>query len=92
MRKLLSRDNFDFFTGFVVAAILDDAINEGEQRVVAPHANVGPWMNLSTELAHQNIAGAHGLAAVHFDAPPLPIAISSIARAAACFFMCHIRP
>jgi hypothetical protein len=52
VRKLLRRDDFDFLAGLIVAAIFDHAIDEREESLVAPHADVGAGMNLGAQLAH----------------------------------------
>src|ERR1041385_6093228 len=74
---------------FIEAIVRDHPINLREDGVVAPHANVLTRVNARAELAHENVSRAHPLAAEYFDAAPLPLAVSAVARAAAGFFMCH---
>src|SRR5690242_11167238 len=65
------------------------ALNCGEDRVVPSHTDVGTGVELSTPLAHQNIAGDNDLAAELLDAEPPARAIATVAGAAACFLVCH---
>ena len=65
------------------------AVAGREQRVVFADADVGAGMELGAALAYQNIAGQHRLAGEALDAQPLGVGIAAVARAAACFFMCH---
>jgi hypothetical protein len=46
-------------------------------------------MKLRPALPHQDIAGLTDLAAENLYAEPLALAISSVTRTAACFFVCH---
>src|SRR5687767_14751557 len=46
-------------------------------------------MDARTELAHQDVARAHGLAAENFNAPSLSLAVAPVARAAAGLLVCH---
>jgi hypothetical protein len=48
-------------------------------------------VNACAELSDDNITRPHRLAAKHFDTAPLSLTVTAIARATACFFMCHIR-
>src|SRR5581483_10783341 len=72
---------------FVFALVAHHAVDQREQREVPAHADVLSRVNARAELAHQNIAGAHGLAAENLHAAPLPLAVAAVARAAACFFL-----
>jgi hypothetical protein len=71
--------DFDFLARSVVAAILDDAVGQREQGVVPPHPDILPRVNARTKLAHQDIAGAYGLAAKDFHAAALPMTIAPVA-------------
>src|SRR5882672_11188088 len=63
-----------------------------EQRVVAPHADVGAGMHLRAALAHQDLPGIDALAAERLDAEALGLGIAPVARAAACLLVGHALP
>src|SRR5207302_5090761 len=63
-----------------------------EERVVAPHADVGAGMHLRAALAHEDLPGVDALAAEGLDAEALGLGIAPVARAAACFLVGHALP
>src|SRR5579883_1239241 len=77
--------------GAAAAALLEGhlAIDEGEEGVVAPHADIAAGMELGAALAHQDVARHHGLAAEVLDAEPASRGVAAVARAAACFLVSH---
>src|SRR3989304_6252071 len=65
------------------------AIHSSEDGVILAEADVAARANAGASLAHQDTAGAHGLAGVHLHAEALGMTVSSVAAGAATFFMCH---
>src|SRR5262245_40136932 len=61
------------------AAELHHAVDFGEQRVVAAHADVRSGMTLRPALAHENVAGHHLLPAIALDAEHLRVAVAAVA-------------
>ena len=51
---------------------------------------LSPGMHLGAALAHDDAAGGDELAAESLDAEALRLRIASVARAAACFLVCHV--
>src|SRR6185312_9980048 len=68
---------------------LDIAINQREERMVTPHANVISGLDLCTALAHNDAASRYQLPIVAFHTQHLGVAIPAIAGATHTFFMCH---
>src|SRR5690348_9342275 len=67
----------------------DPTIRLGEQGVVLADADIGAGMELGAALAHEDVAGEDELIAEPLHAQPLAGGIAAVARAAACFLMCH---
>src|SRR5690606_14462207 len=63
------------------AAELDTPLDEGEEGVVAAHADIVAGVVLGAALAHQDIAGEHGLVAVALDAEAASGGVAPVARA-----------
>src|SRR5262245_11205077 len=59
------------------------------QRVVAADADVGAGVHARAALPHQDLAGIDALAAVDLHAEALRLGVAPVARAAACFLVCH---
>jgi hypothetical protein len=87
--KSLNREHNHPLSLFVLALVTHDAVGQREQRVVTAHADVLSRVNACAELADDNVACAHGLAAENFHSPPLSLAVAPVARAAAGLFVCH---
>lgn len=85
----LNRQDVNPLSLFVHASIGDDPVDLGKDRVVASHADVFSRVDARADLPYQNISRADPLAAEHLDAAPLTLAVSAVARAATCFFVCH---
>src|SRR5580704_10042616 len=68
----------------------DRAIDQREQRVIAPHADLAAGMKLGAALADDDVAGDDDLAAEFFDAEPAAAAVAPVAGRAACFLMRHL--
>src|SRR3970282_190388 len=79
--------------GFLVARALDRVLDRAGdarvQRMVAADADVDARVHHGAALADQDLAGARALAAVGLDAQPLCVGVAPVARAAACFLVCH---
>jgi hypothetical protein len=69
---------------------LHDAIDQREESVVAAYADVAARVELCAALADDDATGADGLTAVRFDAQPLRIRVSSVARGTLTFLMSHV--
>src|SRR6202012_4267612 len=78
-------------TAVVLAAHLefDGAVDQREQRVVAPQAHAGTGMELGSALTHDDVAGFNSLAAVDLHAEILRVRIATVAAGTYAFFMCH---
>src|SRR5258708_30232797 len=79
----------DVFVIAIGVAKFDVAIDQGEQRVVAPNADIDARLDLRAALAHDNAAGGDELAVKALDAEHLGLAIPTIAGATHTFLMCH---
>src|SRR6476659_2642654 len=67
----------------------DAAVRKGEKRVILAQADVVARVPLGAALTHDDVAGAHGLAAELLHAEPLALTVAAVAGRAACFLMCH---
>src|SRR5207245_2070743 len=67
----------------------DKAGGGGEQGVVATEADVFARMELRAMLAHDDHTGLDLLPVIQLDAEALPATVSTVAAAAAAFFVCH---
>src|SRR5258708_826523 len=70
-------------------AEFDIAIDQREQCMIAPDANVHARLDLRAALAHNNAARRDELAIKALDTEHLRFAIPTIAGATHSFFMCH---
>src|SRR5690606_13926945 len=68
---------------------LDRAVDQRVQGVVAADADARTRMELGATLAHDDVAGLDGLAAVHLDAEELRVGVAAVARGTYALFMCH---
>ena len=66
-----------------------DAVDGGEQGVVAADADILAGVHLGAALADEDVAGEDLLAAEPLHAEPLAVGIAAVARGAACFLVCH---
>src|SRR5919202_866771 len=66
------------------------SVNQGEQGVVASYSDVAAGLDHRAALAHQNRASPHHRAVATFDAEPLTLAVTTVARAADAFLVCHV--
>src|SRR5579859_1186068 len=69
--------------------VFDDAVNLGEQSVIASQADVLAGLDLGAALPHQNRTAAHQVASEALGAQPLGLGIAAVPRTAESFFMCH---
>ena len=79
--------------GYVDFAIVlrefHDAIGQSIQRESPAAANVGTGMELRAALAHNDATRTDALAAIHFDAAHLGIAVATVTARSLTFLMCH---
>src|SRR3954447_18290042 len=68
----------------------DLAVGERKQGMILAQADVVARVPLGAALAHDDVAGAHGLAAELLYAEALAFAVAAVAGRAACFLMCHV--
>ena len=68
---------------------LHHAVALGEKGVIAAHADIGAGINHGAELTNNDVAGKNVLTAEALHASALTFTITTVAGAAACFFMCH---
>jgi hypothetical protein len=73
----------------VAAVEADVAVGEGEEGVIAAHADVIAGVELGAALADEDGAGGNELAAVTFHAETLAVAVAAVACRSLTFFMCH---
>src|ERR1700677_4529870 len=59
--------------------VLDHAVGQGEEGVIAADADVGPGAKPGAALADQDVAGHDRLAAKFFHAEPLAYAVATVA-------------
>src|SRR5690349_202911 len=72
-----------------IVSELHISIDQGEERVIAAHADLLAWLDLRATLAHNDATCRHQLTIVALHAQHLRLAISTITRATYTFFMCH---
>src|SRR5579863_2055400 len=65
-------------------------VDQGEEGMIAAHANVIAGFDFGAALAHNDAACCHQLPIEAFHSEHLRLAVASIARAAYTFFMCHV--
>src|SRR5204862_7513929 len=58
--------------------------------VILAQADVVAWVPLGAALAHNDVAGAHILAAELLHAEALALTVAAVAGRAACFLMCQL--
>src|SRR4051794_21429403 len=68
----------------------DLPVGEREQSMVLAQADVVARVPLGAALAHNDVAGANGLAAELLHAEALAFTVAAVAGRAACFLMCHV--
>src|SRR6516164_6620777 len=71
------------------ALVLDGAVDQREQRPVAPDADVRSRVHARAHLSDQDVAGPGLLACEHLDAPSLPLAVAAVAAAALSLLVGH---
>src|SRR5712691_11429618 len=74
---------------FAFVLKLHDAINQGKERIGAPHTDIVPGFERRTALSHQDMAGAHRLAGEALHAEAFADTIAAVGGAALAFFVCH---
>src|SRR3569623_2733083 len=67
----------------------DAAVGEREKRVGLAEAHVGARIDAGPALAHDDVAADHFLAAELLHAEATAGRITTVARATACFLVCH---
>jgi hypothetical protein len=72
-----------------VLIVLHRALNQREQRKVAPLADASAWMKPIADLPNEDIAGHDALAAKPLHAAALSVGVAAIAAGPLTFFMCH---
>src|SRR5262245_29654451 len=71
------------------SSVLHHAVDEGEEGEVAAAADVAPGVDPRPDLAHEDGARVHALAAEDLDAAPLAVAVAAVARAPLPFLVRH---
>src|SRR5439155_1860872 len=69
--------------------VLHDAVDQREERVVAPHADVGSRMHPRAALPDEDVSRAHALAGEELHAAPLPRAVATVPGAALALLVRH---
>jgi hypothetical protein len=67
----------------------DNAVDQGEEGVVGPHADVVAGVERGAHLTDENIAGPHRLTGELLHPPTLGIRITAVATGTLTFFMGH---
>src|SRR4030067_1830791 len=68
---------------------LDQSVDQGEQGVVPPHADVPSRVHGGAPLAEDDRSGGHDLSAVRLDAEPFALAVPSVPGTADSLFIRH---
>ena len=58
------------------------AVDQREERIVPPHADVRAGVDARTALTHEDVPGPDMGTREHLDAAPLTLAVAAVARAA----------
>src|SRR5207253_384728 len=66
----------------VLSQVGVDAVDQREERVVPPHADVRPGVHVGAALPHEDVPGPHGLAGEELDAAALSRAVATVPGAA----------
>src|SRR5271157_1126121 len=69
---------------------LNLAVDQREDGVIAPEADILSRLPLGATLAEDDVARNNHLAAVLLDAEPPAFGVAAVARGAACLFVCHL--
>src|SRR5438045_8021882 len=78
------------FAAELAVAERDAAVGKREQGVILADADVVARVPFGAALAHDDVAGAHGLAAELLHTKALALTVAAVAGRAACFLMCHV--
>ena len=65
------------------------AFNQSEQGVVLADANIGTGVKLGAALAHDDGACSDVFTSESLDAQHFGVGVTTVARRAAAFFLCH---
>ena len=82
----------DFLARLVFMFEGDQTVGKCEKRIVPPHSDIGPGMEMRAKLTNYDVAGTHELTAEFLHAPSLACAVAAISGTPACFFMSHNMP
>src|SRR5207244_1915860 len=66
------------------------SVNQSEQGVVSAYSYVAAWLDDRAALTHQDRASPNDRAFAAFDAEPLALAVTTVARATDALLMCHV--
>jgi hypothetical protein len=91
MRCRLRRCNADVAATIAAVFKLYKSIDEREERIVFPAANINSGLVPRAALANQNRARVNPFAAKAFHAEPLSLRVAAVYAGAAAFLMCHCR-
>src|SRR3954451_1294630 len=80
----------DVLAAKLAVAERDQTVGQCKQGMILAKADVGSRVPFRSALAHDDVAGAHGLAAELLHAEALALAVAAVAGRAACFLMCHV--
>src|SRR5579871_1327555 len=84
-RLLCGRNHRDALA-LALAVELDDALDQREQRVIAPDADVRAGIEPRAALAHDDVTGNHALAAEALHAQALGIGVAAVAGGTGALF------
>src|SRR5690348_12563244 len=74
----------------LAVAECDGAVGKRKERMILAQADVVARVPLGAALAHDDVAGADGLAAELLHAEALALTVAAVAGRAACLLMCHV--
>jgi len=77
-------------TALAVVFELDNALGEGEERVVLPEPDVGARLPTCSVLAQDDLAAAHDLSAKALHAEALRVAVAPVSAGTLAFLVCHV--
>ena len=79
----------DFAAARAVVFVAHAPVDFREERVVFAQPDVQPRQEPPSALAHEDGPAGHDVAVVAFNAEPLRVAVTAVARTALAFFVCH---
>ena len=87
LRSLTFLVDADLLSVFAETLVLDNAVFEGEEGIVAADADIVAGVDLRPALAHKDAAREHGLTVLTLDAEALRVAVAAVVGGTGTLFM-----